>query len=486
METPQERYMTISNMANKNEATTSLEVNTSREANASSEQPIVACCTPQGTGAIALIRISGRDASKIVDKFSKLSSKELLSSQKTHSIHHGHIVNHLNKSEIIDEVLFLHMLAPKTFTGEDTIEITCHNNPFIIEQIISQAIACGARSAERGEFTKQAVLNNKIDLLQAESINELIAAQSEITLKQSFAQLKGTLSNKINDIEHELISLLTTVEASFEFLEEEQRDVDFDNIIRKKLKALLEETNGILKNFSAQKQIRDGIRIALIGKVNVGKSTLFNTLIEKERAIVTDIPGTTRDAIETTIHKNGVFLTFVDTAGLRNTSDSIEKEGIKHTWKEAMQSDIILLVHDATEKLFSAEEELEIKNKYPEKIIEVINKSDLFKNKPTDTLSISAKEKTGIEKLQQMLKEKIDMISKNGLAPFLLNQRQYKLISELDMKLKQLDIECASIIQYEIVALHLRGALELIAQLIGRGVSEKVISFVFKEFCIGK
>jgi tRNA modification GTPase len=450
-----------------------------------SETPIIALCTPKGSGAIALLRISGTNAAAVVDKFAKLSSKQKLANQQSHTIHHGHIVD---EKTIIDEVLLFVMLSPKTFTGQDTIEISCHNNPFIIEKIIELAIKNGARQAQQGEFTRRAVLNKKIDLLQAESINELITAQTELSLKKSMAQLKGTLSSHVESIEKKLFSLLCLVESSFEFLEEEQQDIDLDKKIKSFLKALIDETREILQNFSAQKQIREGIRIALLGNVNVGKSTLFNKLIKKERAIVTNKPGTTRDAIETTIYKDGHFLCFVDTAGLRKTNNVIEKEGIKRTWQEATQSDIIFLVIDHSANQHDQEKVFyeKIKKEFGEKVIMIANKIDLAHSKISKAIPISAKNGIGIEKLQENLQEKIKNIFKTAQAPFLLNQRQHKILSELHVALVGLEKSCSEIIHYELVASQLKQLLELMTQLTGGGVNEKMLDTVFSNFCVGK
>ncbi|MBU1007606.1 tRNA uridine-5-carboxymethylaminomethyl(34) synthesis GTPase MnmE [Candidatus Dependentiae bacterium] len=458
------------------------------------ERPIIALCTPQGSGAIALIRVCGTEAIELVDKMARLSSGQSLTKQKTHTIHHGHIIDQLSPPMIIDEVLFLLMRTPRTFTSQDTVEITCHNNPFIINQIIKQAISLGAHQAQRGEFTKRAVLNQKIDLLQAEAINDLISAQTELALKKSMAQHKGTLSHQVQQVEDGLISLLTIVEASFEFLDEEQQDVAFDNIIRQKLKRILEKTNTVLESFSAQKQIRQGIKIALLGSVNVGKSTLFNALVKHDRAIVTNVPGTTRDAIETTVHKNGSFWLLVDTAGLRQTDHAIEQKGIERAWQEAAQSDIILLVHEAQTPMTEHETKLynKIKKEYVKKVIIVASKVDQVEQPEsppidsTNTIFLSAKTKIGLDKLEQAIEEKIKELFQAGQAPFLLNQRQHNIISQLHKELAAIETESDRAIQHEVLAHQLKQQLELVAQLTGKEISERVMNSVFSTFCVGK
>ncbi len=455
--------------------------------------PIIALCTPHGSGAIALIRICGEDVDKLVDKISRLSSGKKLIDQQTHTIHHGYVID--NKNKIIDEVLFLLMRGPKTFTGQDTIEISCHNNPFLINQIIKQAIACGAHHAERGEFSKRAFLNKKIDLLQAEAINDLISAQTELSLKKSMEQLQGTLSSHMHGVENELLSLLGLVESSFEFLDEEQHDLDFDNLIKQKLNSLIKTTDELITNFSQQQHIKNGIRIALLGNVNVGKSTLFNALVNKERAIVTEQPGTTRDAIETSVYQDGIFWLYIDTAGLRETSDQIEHKGIERAWQEAANSDIILLVFDVSSGNSSLEDKAfykKIDEQYRSKIMVIANKSDLS-SQITNPLpshqnffATSAKEKTGLQNLKQALREKTKKLFQAGDSAYLLNQRQHDLISELNEKLKLLEKNNTDRIQYELVAHHVKQLLMTVSQLTGKNTTEKMIENVFTTFCVGK
>ena len=276
------------------------------------EQTIIAQCTPAGAGAIALLRMSGDDAITIADSIAQLTSKIKLSDCATHTIHYGWVTD--QDGNHIDQVLFLLMKAPRTFTGQNTVEITCHNNPFIIEQIIAQTIAYGARIADKGEFSRRAFLNGKIDLVQAEAINELIHANTQQALKKSLSQVEGSLSHWIETIQTELFKARAYCEASFEFIDEE---INFAPQIKENIKNILSTITQLKKSFDQQSQIRQGLRIALIGSVNAGKSSLFNALLGKDRAIVTNIAGTTRDVIEAGVYRDGNYWTFVDTAGLR-------------------------------------------------------------------------------------------------------------------------------------------------------------------------
>lgn len=460
------------------------------------QQAIVALCTPRGSGAIALIRISGVNAIQVADACAQLSSKTTLSQASSHTIHHGKIVDP-DDNTVIDEVLFLLMQGPKTFTGHDTVEITCHNNPFIIEKIITLAVKHGARSARPGEFTKRAYLNGKIDLLQAESIHELINAQTELALRQSMAMVQGSLSNALAHIEKKLVELLGYVEASFEFLDEEQRDLNFNQAIQERTDTIIKEIAAIKAHFAQQQQIKEGIRIALLGSVNAGKSTLFNALVGKDRAIVTPIAGTTRDSIEASLYRNGNFWLLIDTAGMRQTDDVIERQGIQRSLKEASSADIMVLVIDASHPL-SSEQQNEYKvllEQYSEKALVVANKIDCTQNfiaqlhlcfNPHPMISVSAQEKIGINGLEEAIEQKISKLFAQLNSPYLLNQRQYNLLTEIEINLKFIANSYSNGIHSELVAYQLRDLLEKVSELTGKNISEKVMDKVFDEFCIGK
>lgn len=467
----------------------------------SEQETIVALCTPRGSGAIAIIRISGSDAIEIADECAQLSSGQSLRDQFSHTIHHGYVINKQhNPHEIVDEVLFLLMKAPKTFTGENTVEINCHNNPFIINRILQCAVAMGARIAKAGEFTKRAYLNEKIDLLQAEAIRDLIHAPSEEALKASLAQSKGSLSQHIKHLEQEILMLLTLTEASFEFLEEELQDIAFHQNVKDKMYSIQTLVQKLKATFDEQHIVRDGIRIAIIGNVNAGKSTLFNALADKNRAIVSDLAGTTRDSIEYSVVQDGIFWQLIDTAGLRSTHDTIEKQGIERSFEEAKTADIILLVFDGSKPL-EIQELTFYENFYKEhnkKIIVIINKADItevttstLKNQLqalqiSDYLSVSAKNVIGIDVLKTTIKEKINLIFKQLSSPYLLNQRHIALLTELDNKLKFIANSYLDSLEYELVAYQLRNLLEQIAEMTGKQASEEILNTVFSTFCIGK
>jgi len=453
------------------------------------EETIIAQCTPIGSGAIALLRLVGINAIATIRKISKLASRKKITEATTHTIHYGWVVDKAGNN--IDQVLFLLMHAPNTFTGQDTVEITCHNNPFIIEHIIQQAIENGARPAQQGEFSKRAVLNNKIDLVQAEAINELVHANTQMALKQSLAQLEGSFSHWIATIEKNLTKALALSEASFEFIDEE--DIEFTSQIRDIINNTLKIIRNLENTFEYQQQIRQGIRIAIIGAVNAGKSSLFNVLLNKDRAIVTNIAGTTRDTVEIGLYKQGNYWTLIDTAGLRQTANIIEQAGIKRSFNEAHNADIILLVFDGSCKI--TDQEHAIYNKlimqYKSKIIIIRNKTDLSFHQnnrlsSTNIINISTKEKRNIHLIEQTIEQKINSLFQTIESPFLLNKRQFNLLVHLKKKLFTLQSMLHDNTQYELISYHLNDALSQLSELTGKSISEAGMDMVFREFCVGK
>jgi tRNA modification GTPase len=453
----------------------------------SSSETIIAQCTPRGSGAIALLRLSGPESLHIATQLSRLPNNKTIATVPTHTIHAGHVIDRQNKP--VDFVLFFVMHGPRTFTGENVVEISTHNNQFIIQEIIELALAHGARLAQEGEFCKRAVLNNKIDLIQAEAINELIHAQTQTALKQSLAQIEGSFSHQIAAIENDLIKAMAYCQASFEFIDEEH--MEFGSDIKQIVVRTL-QTIGTLKiSFDQQERIRQGIRIAIIGSVNAGKSSLFNTLLQKERAIVTHIAGTTRDVIEAGMYRNQNYWTLIDTAGLRNTDDMIEKEGIERSLKEARLADIILLVIDSSRALTHQELHVysEIAQQHQNKIIRIYNKSDLpVITAPEDKADIlvNTVNKNNIDKIETAIEEKITELLSSIESPFLLNKRQFNLLLGIEQKLLHLMPMLEGNIAYELLSVHLEQAIADLSELTGKTISEASMDKVFREFCVGK
>lgn len=497
---------------------------------------IIAQCTPNGKGALALLRLSGNNVRSLVNNNARLASGKNILTVPTHTIHYGRILD--DAGNTLDTVMVIVMDAPKTFTGDDVIEITCHNNPFLIDAIITLFIKKGARIAQEGEFTKRAFLHEKIDLVQAEAINELIGATTQAALKKSLAQLEGSFSYWIGALEHHLLRSLAWCEASFEFLDDE---AEFGTQIASALNEILAKIDNIKRTFNAQLQIRQGVRIALIGSVNAGKSSLFNALLNQQRAIVTPLAGTTRDAIEAGIQTKENYWTLIDTAGLRITHDFIEQEGIKRSYEEAHKADIILVVFDGSKTPTAQELEVYevILEKYPSKCILVHHKADLpaASNHPyiqlvatsnentrfeTDSnlanetensgsasptansetpnspenatqliitpymLKVSSLTHANIDELHRMVENKITQLFESMDSPFLLNKRHHALLINLEEKIKIILELLSGSIQYELVSYHLHDALTMLSELTGKSISEAGLDMVFKEFCVGK
>lgn len=451
------------------------------------DQVIAAQCTPQGSGAIALIRVSGSQAIQTVDRIAQLYSKKRLLDLSSHTIHYGSVVDGDN---MIDTVLFLLMKAPRTFTGEDTVEITCHNNQLIIHKIISALLKQGARLADKGEFSKRAVMNNKMDLVQAEAIHDVITAKSDQALKKSLEMLEGSFSSVLAEIEERIFQIIVYTEASFEFLDEE---MDFSDEIRKRLAIVTAMVQEALQTFDKRKHLYEGVRIALVGKTNVGKSSLFNALINRNRAIVTDVAGTTRDTVEALFFKDGLQLTFVDTAGIRDTQDAIEKQGIDRSFDEAAQADLILLVVDGgvayTEKEVTQYQNL--LEKYKDKVIAVQNKIDSSKQlvsflSDDGVIQVSALQKQNIDLLYDRIKQRVHKVVGQDDTPFVLNKRQYDLLLQFSHYVDEIIKKIDRSIDYELLAFHLKESLEILSEATGKTVSERAFDKVFQSFCVGK
>lgn len=444
---------------------------------------IIAQCTPLGSGAIALIRISGPDAFLISEKFLKIKNKKI-SDLDTHTVHLAKAYTENNA--LIDQVMVIVMQAPKNFTGEDTVEITCHNNQLIIETIIQEAIKKGARLALPGEFAQQAVLNKKMDIIQAESINELINAKTMQAIGASINQIEGSLSNLVNELQNELLQALALCESSFEFLEDEE--ISFDTQIFDILNLAKSKIDKLQSSGAIQKQIRQGYRIALLGPVNAGKSSLFNALIEEEKAIVTHIAGTTRDVIEASTNIGDQTVTFVDTAGLRSTDDLVESIGIKRSQEEAKKADIILLVHNIFDDYYDDCFYKKLIND-SDKIINIVSKVDntkLIKKIPSNHIPVSTNKNFGIIELKELIKKRINDLSSSNTGAFLLTKRQIHSIGAaanlVDKSINVLEKNRS----YELATINLNQAIQNLGQLTGKTVSDEVMDLIFRQFCVGK
>ncbi len=446
---------------------------------------IAAISTALGVGAISIIRVSGDDSVKIVNKIFK--GKDL-TKVKSHTIHYGHIME--NKT-VIDEVLVSVMLSPKTFTMENVVEINSHGGIATTNKVLELLLLNGARLAEPGEFTKRAFLNGRIDLIEADGIMNLISSKTEKSRRMSINQLTGKVTNDIKSLRQKLVEIISHIEVNIDYPEYE--DID-ELTVEKILPSLLtfrENLQNIIKNSSDGKLINEGINIGIIGRPNVGKSSLLNALLEEEKAIVTDVEGTTRDIVEGKITLKGIIINFIDTAGIRETDNVVEKIGVEKSKKIINQCDLLILILNNNEILTQEDKEL-ISILKEKKHIILINKIDL-KSKldlaelPSDLLKISIKEKQGLEELKQRI---VDIFNLEELeTKDLTYLSDARSISLLKKSLVYIDEAVHSINQnepIEIVEFNIKDAWESLGEIIGETYKEELLDELFSRFCLGK
>ena len=448
---------------------------------------IVAQSTPPGKGAIGIIRLSGKNSIKIVNTL--FPSKDL-SKVDSHTIHYGNIEN---KGLIIDEVLVSVFKEPNSYTKENIVEISCHGADFIIKKILSLTINLGARVADKGEFTFRSFLSGNIDLSQAEAVSDLISSNSENSHKIAINHIKGVFSNKIKKLREDLINLSSLLELELDFSEE---DVEFAN--RNQLKNLLNEilsfNNLLLDSYKLNNVIKDGINVLILGKPNVGKSTILNGLIEEDKAIISDIPGTTRDVLEDTITIGGNLLRFIDTAGIRETEDKIEKIGIKKALKQIDNASLILYIIDLnntdSKSLNSEINSKFLKNK---NVIYVGNKADLKIEKyvinhfkKNNFLMISANNSIELIKL----KDKIDLfITKNLVneeSSIMINERHFSSLTNVNESINNVKKNLNNKSNTDLLALDIKYALNHLGEITGEVTNDEILGNIFSKFCIGK
>ena len=457
---------------------------------------IIALATPSGIGAISVIRISGEEAINIVSKFFISKSGKQLKNQKTHTIHLGNIVNN---SQIIDEVLVSVFKNPRSYTGENVVEISCHGSSFIQQEIIQLFLKNGCRMANNGEFTMRAFLNGKMDLSQAEAVADVIASNSAASHQMAIQQMRGGITNELKDLRAKLLDFAALIELELDFSGE---DVEFAD--RTKFKELVHTIIAVLKrlieSFSFGNALKNGIPVAIIGEPNVGKSTLLNTLLNEEKAIVSDIAGTTRDAIEDELIIDGVAFRFIDTAGIRETNDQIENIGIKKAYEKAENAQLIIFLIDSnkfsTSKEVFLSEIATIKNRFPKKRVLVIaNKIDAVstaeKNEITaeidDILLLSAKEKIGIETLLIHLTSLVNTGALSNNETIVTNSRHFEalnnaLVAILSVK-KGIEMEIST----DLFSIDIRECLRHMGNITGEyDVDKDILGHIFSNFCIGK
>ena len=433
------------------------------------EDTIAAISSALGVGAISIIRISGE-----------------IKEAASHTIHYGHIID---KGEIIDEVLISIMRAPRTFTKEDIVEINCHGGINTTNKVLELVLSNGARLAEPGEFTKRAFLNGRIDLTQADGIMNLIEAKTDISRKISINQLNGQVSNIIKNLRSNLVDIISNIEVNIDYPEYEDIEVVTSEKIYPQVLSIKEKLENIIKKSEDGKIINEGINIGIIGRPNVGKSSLLNTLLEEDKAIVTDIEGTTRDIVEGKIIINGVVCNIIDTAGIRETDNIVEQIGVNKSFDIIDSSDLIIMILNNNERITEEELDLLSRIKHKNHII-VINKTDL-ENKLNlyveDAIKISIKDNIGIENIKNRISEifNLDKISTQDMS-YLGNARSISLLKQALNKI----VECLNNIKsktpIDIIELDLKECWNTLGEIIGETYTDELIDEIFSRFCLGK
>lgn len=459
------------------------------------KETICALATSPGTAAIAVIRISGDEALRVTEKIFKPAKKLFeLTKAESHTIHYGTIET---QDEIIDDVLVSMFRNPHSYTGEDAVEISCHGSPYIQQKIIEILINNGIRMAKPGEFTLRAFLNGKFDLAQAEAVADLIASNSKTSHDLAIEQMRGGFSQKIKELRRELIGFASLIELELDFSEE---DVEFAD--RKMLLALLKkiktEISSLIQSFTVGNVLKNGIPVAIIGKPNVGKSTLLNTILQEEKAIVSEFPGTTRDSIEDTIIIDGVAFRFIDTAGLRSTDDEIENIGIERTHEKIRQAKIILFVFDVAGSTIEQikeiiEEHQHLINDPTKRVILIGNKIDQLVEIPKgfkdlvemETVFVSAKRKENINLISDSLLKSVnkDQITDNTIVS---NARHYEALSNALDAILLVEDAMKQNIPTDLIASDIRQALYHLGTITGEISNEDILDNIFRNFCIGK
>lgn len=447
------------------------------------EDTIVAISTSVGEGAISIIRLSGHDALNIA---SKVFTKDL-TKVDSHTIHYGFITSN---NEKIDEVLVSVMKAPKTFTREDIVEINCHGGIATTNKVLEVLLENGAKLAEPGEFTKRAFLNGRIDLLEAEATMDLISSKAESARKISINTLTGETSNLIKNLRSELIKIISNIEVNIDYPEYEDIEVLTNESILPDIKKFKEKLEEIIKKSEDSKVIKEGIRVGIIGRPNVGKSSLLNSLLEEEKAIVTDVPGTTRDIVEGSLIVSGIPLNIIDTAGIRKTEDTVEKIGVEKSLKIIDTSDLLIYILNNNEEITEEEKEILEKTKNKKRII-VVNKIDLktkLNKKLLDSyIEISVKENIGIDKIKDEIKRlfNIGEISTNDMT-YLSNARSIALLKKSLNNINDAINEINNNNPIDIVELSLKESWNNLGEVIGETYTDELLDELFSRFCLGK
>jgi tRNA modification GTPase len=454
---------------------------------------ICAIATPIGEGGVAIIRISGEKALNIASKIFMPKNNYDIQKMSTYTMKYGNIVD-LKNREIIDEVILSYMKSPNSYTGENVVEINCHGGVVSTNSVLNEVIKAGARLADPGEFTKRAFLNGRIDLSQAEAVMDIITAKTELSMKAAMLQSNGALSKEIVELRKYLLDVLALIEYAVDFTEDDEDIIDDDLFFR--IQTNINNTSikirNLLDNADEGKIIRDGLNVVIIGKPNVGKSSLLNALLREKRAIVTDIPGTTRDVIEEYVNLDGIPIRIVDTAGIRDTNDVVEKIGVERSKEKIEEADLIILMLDTSRDIDDDDKVIieKIKNR---KYIVLLNKVDLDTKISQDIINdlehkiyISLKTGSGIDKLKSEIKDLFfnGKISSESLIISNTRHKQalYRALENCDVAL----IKIKSNEYLDLISIYITAAMKALGEITGDELEEDVLNKIFSEFCVGK
>ncbi len=455
---------------------------------------IAAISTPAGRGGIGIVRISGEGSIETADKIFQSSYGKKLADKKSHTVSYGTVLDKKD-NKIVDEVLVTVMKAPKTYTKEDVVEINCHGGMFVVQKVLELCLNAGARLAEPGEFTKRAFLNGRIDLTQAEAVIDIINAQTELSRNQAVGQLEGSLKKKVGALREKILDMTASIEAIIDYPEHDIEEETYSSM-EKQTNELLHEMNALLENADKGRIIREGIETVILGKPNVGKSSLLNYFLGEDRAIVTDIPGTTRDTVEEYVNIEGIPVKIVDTAGIRSTTDLVEKMGVEKSRDYALKADLILMMIDTSRSLSS--EDMEILQMIQGKTaLFLLNKIDL-ESKVTEEdilpfaakeniIPISVSENTGLNLLTKRLTELFFGgnigVSENA---FINNARQKNAMYQAKKSLERVLATIRDKMPEDFISMDLQDALRALGEITGETVDEEIIDRIFTKFCLGK
>lgn len=450
---------------------------------------ICAIATSQGVGAIAIIRVSGEDSISIVNKIFKGKNLEKVD---THTINYGHIIDKDNN--VIDEVLVSVMKAPRTFTAEDTVEINTHGGISPTNKTLELLLESGCRLAEPGEFTKRAFLNGRIDLLEAEAVMDMIDSKTEQQRKMAINQISGKVSSLINDLRNDMVQIISNINVNIDYPEYDDVEIMTNNVLVPKIQNLKTRIEKILKESENGKIIKEGIKTSIIGRPNVGKSSLLNNLLEEDKAIVTDIAGTTRDIVEGQISINGVLLNMIDTAGIRETNDLVESIGVEKSLKIMEESDLILFMVNNNEEI--TDDIVELLNKIGDKnYLLVINKIDLERKIDLDKIKVekskivelSVKDNKGIDDLKNKITELFNLNSLETKDPtYLSNTRSLSILRRCLDAIKEVENGLINDMPIDMIELDIKNIWEELGKINGTSYEEELLDEMFSRFCLGK